>query len=160
MPHPLSIDLRERVVGFIEAGNSCHEASRHFGTSVSFAVNLMALYRKTGSVEPRAMGGKRHGKLDVVEAFLLTSVKRSPDVTMPELAAMLLAEKGIAVSPQSLSRWLINKGFSFKKTLRASEQDRPELAKARAEWKEGRQPIMREQRGLDLPGKVEGLLIA
>jgi transposase len=34
-----------------------------------------------------------------------------------------------------------------KKTLRASEQDRPELAKARAEWKDGRQPIMRKQRG-------------
>ena len=29
--------------------------------------------------------------------------------------------------------------------MRASEQDRPELAKARAEWKDGRQPIMREQ---------------
>jgi DDE superfamily endonuclease len=33
---------------------------------------------------------------------------------------------------------------SKKKTLRASEQDRPELAKARAEWRDGRQPIMRE----------------
>ena len=33
-----------------------------------------------------------------------------------------------------------------KKTLRASEQDRPDLVKARAEWKQGRQPIMREQR--------------
>jgi transposase len=115
MPHPLSNDLRERVVGFVGAGHSCHEASRHFGTSVSFAVNLMALYRETGSVEPRAMGGKRHGKLDVVEAFLQASVKRSPDMTMPEIAAVLAAEKGIEVSPQSLSRWLINKGFSFKK---------------------------------------------
>lgn len=115
MPQALSNDLRERVVGFIVAGHSCHEASRHFGTSVSFAVNLMTLHRKTGSVEPRAMGGKRHGKLDAAEAFLLTSVKRSPDMTMPELAAVLLAEKGIAVSPQSLSRWLINRGFTFKK---------------------------------------------
>jgi transposase len=115
MPHALSIDLRKRVVGFIEAGHSRHEAAEHFGTSVSFAVNLMALYRKTGSVEPRVMGGKRHGKLDVAEAFLLASVRRSPDMTMPELAAVLRAQKGIAVSPQSLSRWLINKGFSFKK---------------------------------------------
>jgi len=39
------------------------------------------------------------------------------------------------------------KASASKKTLRASEQDRPELAKARAEWKDGRQPIMREQRG-------------
>jgi transposase len=115
MPHALSNDLRERVVRFVEAGHSCHEASRHFGTSVSFAVNLMALYRETGSVEHRAMGGKRHGKLDGVEAFLLRSVNRSPDMTLPELAAALSVEKGIEVCPQSLSRWLINKGFSFKK---------------------------------------------
>jgi transposase len=33
-----------------------------------------------------------------------------------------------------------------KKTLRASEQDRPDIAKARSEWKEGRQPIMRRER--------------
>ena len=48
MPHALSNDLRKRVVAFIEAGNSCNEASRHFGASVSFAVNLMTLYRETG----------------------------------------------------------------------------------------------------------------
>jgi transposase len=36
-------------------------------------------------------------------------------MTVPELAAAVLAEKGIVVSPQSLSHWLINKGFSFKK---------------------------------------------
>lgn len=35
---------------------------------------------------------------------------------------------------------------AIKKTLRAAEQDRPELAKARAEWHEGRQPIMRRER--------------
>ena len=115
MPQPLSNDLRERVVAFVEAGNSCNEAARHFATSVSFAVNLMTLFRETGSVEPRAIGGKRHGKLDAAEVFLADSVTRQPDVTMPELAAALLAEKGIKAAPQSLSRWLIKKGFSFKK---------------------------------------------
>ena len=115
MPQPLSNDLRERVVAFVEAGNSCNEAARHFGTSVSFAVKLMAHFRATGSVAPRAMGGRRHGKLDAAQGFLVDLVTRQPDVTMPELAAALLAEKAIAAAPQSLSRWLIKKGFSFKK---------------------------------------------
>lgn len=115
MPQPLSNDLRERVVAFVEAGNSCNEAARHFDTSVSFAVNLMALFRETGSVAPRPSGGRRHGKLDAAEAFLLDFVARRPDVTMPELAAALLSEKDIAAAPQSLSRWLIKKGLSFKK---------------------------------------------
>ena len=115
MPKALSNDLRLRVIRFVEAGHSCHEASRRFATSVSFAVNLMTLYRKTGSVKPRANGGKRHGKLEAAQAFLLAHVKQSPDVTMPELAALLHASKGIEVVPQSLSRWLIRNGFSFKK---------------------------------------------
>lgn len=115
MPHPLSNDLRERVVAHVEAGHSCHEAAARFDTSVSFVVNLMALYRETGSVEPRPIGGKRHGKLDAAETFLLLSVARMPDITMPELAAALLEEEGIEVTPQSLSRWLIKKGLSFKK---------------------------------------------
>ncbi len=115
MPHPLSNDLRERVVAFVEAGHSCHEAAERFGTSVSFAINLMVLYRETGSVEHRPLGGKRHGKLDAAEAFLLASVAREPDMTMPELAAGLLQETGIEAAPQSLSRWLIKKGLSFKK---------------------------------------------
>ena len=115
MPHPFSNDLRERVVAFVGSGHSCHEAARHFDTSVSFAVNLMALYRATGSFDPKPAGGKRHGKLDVAEAFLRAFVARKTDVTMPELAAALMKEKGILVAPQSLSRWLIKKGFSFKK---------------------------------------------
>jgi transposase len=115
MPQALSNDLRERVVAFVESGHSCNEAALHFDTSVSFAVNLMALYRETGSVVPRPNGGKRHGKLDPVESFLLAHVKRAPDVTMPELAGLLYEEKGLEVAPQSLSRWLIKKGFSFKK---------------------------------------------
>jgi transposase len=117
MPQPLSNDLRERVVAFVKAGNSCHEAARNFATSVSFAVNLMALFREKGSVEPRAIGGRRHGKLDAAGSFLVDFVTRKPDVTMPELAAVLLAEKGTKATPQSLSRWLIKKGFSFKKNV-------------------------------------------
>ena len=102
-------------VAFVEAGNSCNEADYHFVTSVSFAVNLMTLYRATGSVKPRPVGGKRHGKLDASEVFLKAFEMRRPDVTMPELAAALLDEKGVDVAAQSLSRWLIKKGFSFKK---------------------------------------------
>lgn len=35
---------------------------------------------------------------------------------------------------------------ALKKTLRASEQDRPDIAAARAEWKDARQHIMRRER--------------
>ena len=48
MPKPYSLDLRERVVGFVEAGQSRHAAAAHFKVSVSFVVNLMQTVRKLG----------------------------------------------------------------------------------------------------------------
>lgn len=144
MPQPLSNDLRERVVAFIEAGNSCNEAARHFATSVSFAVKLMALFRETGWVEPRAIGGRRHGKLDAAEVFLVDHVTRKPDVTMPELAAALLAGKSIKAAPQSLSRWLIKKGFSFKKNA-AGNRARPSGAGPSPDGVERRPPAHHAQ---------------
>ena len=64
---------------------------------------------------------------------------------MPELAAVLLAEKAITVAPATLSRFLIACGLS-KKTLQASEQDKPDLIQARVVWRQGRQPKMRAHR--------------
>jgi len=70
-------------------------------------------------------------------------VTEKADITMPELAAELAAGRGEKADPASLSRWLIRAGYRFKKTLRASEQDRPDIRKAREEWAQTRQPRMR-----------------
>jgi transposase len=64
---------------------------------------------------------------------------------MPELAAKLLAGKGVTAHPASLSRVLIQAGFSFKKTLLASEAERADVREARHEWTTSRQPRMREK---------------
>ncbi len=115
MPKPYSLDLRERVVRFVEAGHSGHAAAAHFGVSVSFVVILMRNYRKTGSLTPKASGGRRHSKLDPHRAFLLGRVSEKDDITMPELAAELAAAAGVQVAPASISRWLIRNGYRFKK---------------------------------------------
>jgi transposase len=115
MPHPLSNDLRVRVVAFVEAGGSRNEAAAHFATSVSFAVNLMKLWRQTGSVEPRPSGGFRHGKIGPHKDFILAVVAEKSDITMPELAKKLAEEKGVKVDPSRLSNFLIGCGFSYKK---------------------------------------------
>lgn len=115
MPHPLSNDLRLRLVAFVESGHSRHEAAAQFKTSVSFAVNLMKLWRATGSVEPRPRGGFRHGKLGPHGDFILAAVAARSDITMPELAATLVKAKNVKVDPSRLSKFLIACGFSFKK---------------------------------------------
>lgn len=115
MPKPYSLDLRERVVRFVEAGHSRRAAAAHFAVSVSFVVILMRTYRQTKSVVPKPSGGRRHSKLDPHRAFLLGRVVEKDDITMPELAAELAAAAGIQAAPASISRWLIRNGYRFKK---------------------------------------------
>ena len=115
MPHPLSNDLRRRVVKFVEAGHSRNEAAQHFGTSVSFAVNLMKRYQETGRVDPKPRGGFRHGKLGPHRGFILRQVEVKHDISMPELVNLLHKAKGVEVAPATLSRFLIACGLSFKK---------------------------------------------
>jgi hypothetical protein len=53
MTQSYSLDLRVRVVAFVEAGHSCR-AARHFGVSDSFAIKLLQRQRTFGSPTPTA----------------------------------------------------------------------------------------------------------
>ena len=113
-PHP--IELRTRVQAEINAGQSRRAAAERFKVSASFAIKLAARIARTGSAKPGrqgrpAGGGKLAPHLEAVIGW----VEAEPDMTMPELAAKLLAQKGVAAHPASLSRVLIQAGFSFKK---------------------------------------------
>jgi transposase len=114
MTKSYSLDLRRRVARFVEAGHSCHEAARHFDVSVAFVVRLMAAYRVTGSLAAKPEGGWRYSKLDPHREFLLQRVAEKGDITMPQLAAELLA-LGTKVTPASISHWFIRQGYRFKK---------------------------------------------
>jgi len=113
MTKSYSLDLRQRVVRFVEAGHSCHEAARHFEVSVAFVVRLMAAYRATGSLAAKPEGGWRYSKLDPHREFLIHRVTEKGDLTMPQLAAELLA-LGTKITPASISRWFRRNGYSFK----------------------------------------------
>ena len=129
MTKSYSLDLRQRVVRFVEAGHSCHEAARHFEVSVAFVVRLMAAYRATGSLAPKPEGGWRYSKLDPHRDFLIRRVAEN-DITMPQLAAELLA-LGTKITPASIARWFIRHGYSVKKNFAASEQERSDVRQAR-----------------------------
>jgi len=113
-PHP--IELRERVQAEIEAGQSRRAAARRYRVSASFAVKLAARVTRTGSIEPARQGRPPgEGKLAPHLARLIGWVEAAPDITMPELAARLEAKTGLRVHPASLSRVLLQAGFSVKK---------------------------------------------
>jgi len=114
MTKAYSLDLRRRVVRFVDGGHSRHAAAAHFEVSVAFVVKLVAAWRATGSYAAKPEGGWRYSKLDPHRAYLLRRVSEKADITMPELAGEL-ASRGAQVAPASLSRWFRRNGYRYKK---------------------------------------------
>ena len=70
----------------------------------------------SGSTAPARQGRPPGGgTLQAQLAGIVAWVEAEPDITMPELAAKLLAAAGVQAHPASLSRLLSKAGFSFKK---------------------------------------------
>jgi transposase len=112
-----SLDIRARIVGMVEGGQSCRAAARHFGVSDSTAIKLMQHRRRTGTVSPLRQGRPPgSGKLAAHRTFLIGAVEDKPDITMPELARRLEESHGVRVPPSSLSRFLLSEGFTYKKS--------------------------------------------
>ena len=143
MPRAYSRDLRERVVAFVGCGHSRRAAAAHFDVSPSFVINLMTAYRARGSLAPKRLGGRRHAKLDPHRVFLLRRVAEKDDITMPELAGELEAAAARGPIPPRSLAGLFATAIALKKTLLASECDRPDIRQAREEWRTERQPRMR-----------------
>jgi transposase len=117
MGKPYSLDLRERIVGYVEEGHSARAAAGVFGVSPSTAVRLAAAHRDHGSVAPKPQGRApgTAGKLAAHIAFLLARMKSEPDTTLQELADVLREDRGVEVQLSSIYRALIRAGYSYKK---------------------------------------------
>lgn len=116
MGQAISNDLRWRMVRGVESGKSRQAVAAQFEVAPSTAVRLLSRYERTGSVEPAKQGRpKGSGKLGPHKDFIIERVKARPDITMPELAAVLEQERGVAAHPTCLSKLLCAEGFTYKK---------------------------------------------
>jgi putative transposase len=114
MTAPLSNDLRDRVVGAIEAGESCRSVAARFGVAVSSAVKWSQRYRATGSVAPGKMGGHRKRMLEPHRAFIVERINQTPHLTLHGLKDEL-ASRGVHVSHDTVWQFLRREGLRFKK---------------------------------------------
>lgn len=112
-----SLDLRRRVVAMVASGQSRRAAARHFHISESSAIKLLQRRDRAGTLAPLKQGRPPgRGKLEAYSAFLIGQVEEKPDITMPELAIRLEAKHGLHMPPSSLSRFLLARGFTYKKS--------------------------------------------
>lgn len=116
MPRPHSMDLRERIAEAVHSGMSRQAAARRFSVAPSTVVKLMQAEARTGSLEPKKMGGYRQAILAPHEETLRALVKETPDATLAELGESLRKKK-IKAGRSALAAYLCRLGLSFKKNL-------------------------------------------
>jgi len=123
MARPLSNDLRERAVAAVREGASCRVVARRFGVAVSSVVKWSQRARRTGSVAPGKMGGHRRPILEPHREFVLARRKDRPETTLLEMRELLVAERGVRVSLDTIWRFLRAARQTYKKRP-AGERDR------------------------------------
>ena len=111
-----SVDLRERLLGAIDAGLSHAEASRLFGVGTSTITWWVQQRRDTGTVAPKARSGRRPALGADHAAALRTQVAQHADATLAEHCHRWAAEHGSHVSVATMSRAIRRLGITVKKS--------------------------------------------
>jgi hypothetical protein len=117
MPKAYSLDLRERVARFAEAGRSRHAAAAHFQVPVSFAVNPMKAYYTSGQLTPKP-------KIDPHRAFPLARVAGKDDRHQDDAPARPLPE-GSGASLQGSAWAFEDADFHCRPALRRAHARHP-----------------------------------
>src|SRR3954452_15982072 len=128
---PYSLDLRERVLADCDLGLPTQQVAAKYRVCPAWVRRLKQRRRETGSIAPKA---QRHGpppRRSERAARVAEAVERSPDATLQELRR----DHDLPISSTTLWRVIDDLGLSFKlKSLRAAEQDRPDVKRLRDGW--------------------------
>ena len=100
--HPM--ELRQRVVSHVDAGNTHRSAAARFDVSVKFVNDMVKLKQETGSLAPKRRGNPGIGKLTPHESRVREQVKAKGEITLDEMAARLRTDRGVFVDPGSVWR--------------------------------------------------------
>lgn len=132
MARAYSLDLRERVVAAVVAGESCRQVASTFAVSVASVVKWSQRFRATGSAAAKPMGRGRPRSLAGERGWLMARLEAVPDLTLRGLVSEL-RERGVMTSYGSVWRIVHDAGISFKKNpVRHRARSPRRGAKARA----------------------------
>jgi len=114
MARAYSLDLRERVVAGVMAGQSCRAVALIFGVSVASVVKWSQRFRATGSAAAKPRGRRRPRSLAAEREWLIARLAAVPDLTLRGLVVEL-GERGVVTSYGSVWRIVHDGDVSFKK---------------------------------------------
>lgn len=122
MARAYSLDLRERVVAAVAAGESCRAVATTFKVSVASVVKWSQRLRSTGSAAAHKVGGRRPYALAGEREWLLARLAEKPDIT---LLRAELAARGIKVSHFAVWHFFVHEGITFKKACTPASRIAP-----------------------------------
>lgn len=103
---PYSLDLRNKVIKFLEAGNSQILASKVFALNISTVNRWYLRYRREGNYLPRKRPG---AKSKINQEELISYIKINPDMKLQDLS------KKLGISAWGVYYWLRKLGYRYKK---------------------------------------------
>lgn len=111
-----SADLRERLLGAIDAGLPVAEGARLFGVCPSTIRRWRQRQRTIGSVAARRRPGRTPRIGPAQTAALRAQVVAAPDATLAMHCAVWAQQQGVRVSVATMSRVIRRLGITVKKS--------------------------------------------
>ena len=124
MPKAYSIDLRDRAVTRVMAGETVRSVASVLQISVASVVKWSQRFRRTGSAAPYPMHGHRPRLLLAHRDWIITRTANDQPFTLRGLQAEL-AEQGVVVDYRTVWRFVHAEGLSFKKKRAAQRTGSP-----------------------------------
>ena len=115
MGKPYPLELRQRVVAHVEAGNTHRSAAARYDVSIKFVNDMVKLKRETGSLSAKPQGNPGGGKLTSHADWLRAKVDAKGDITLDELVCLLADERQISAHRATVGRLLQRLGLTHKK---------------------------------------------
>jgi transposase len=141
-----SQDLRERVLAAADDGGSVCEIARRFHLGVSYVSKVLLRRQRTGQTTARAQRCHLPARLADLHGAIQAQVTTRPDATIAELREWLSKTHQVSASTGLMWKTLAALDLTFKKkSLRAAEQDRADVAEARTQWRQ-KQPSLTPSR--------------
>jgi transposase len=131
-----SQDLRERVLAAADEGVAVGQIAPRLRVSVPYVSKVLSRRRRSGLTTALAQRGHVPPKLAALHGAIQAEVAARSHATIAELRAWLLRTHKIWASSGLMCKTLAGLALTYKKSLHAAEQDRPDVAKARVEWRE------------------------
>ena len=114
MTKPLSMDIRERAMARLDAGETVRAVAVALSVAPSSVVKWSQRRRITGSAAPGKIGGHVPRKIHGEQADWLRARMAEGDFTLRGLVAEL-AERGLKVDYRTMWAFAHAEGLSFKK---------------------------------------------